>query len=78
MTRQKKSDNNNNNAIWLNRRFSSLQDYLDWGKTSNIADVPHYREISDGQYQIVPSRGLLWDKTIYSYEELRNKLGFSR
>ena len=72
------SKNSQNRAAGssINQRFASLQDYLDWAQNSRIADIPYYHKIAENQYQITPSRGLPWDKTIYSYEALRKKLGF--
>ena len=73
-----KKNNMNNQSTSLNERFSSLQSYLDWSANARIADMPRYQEVSKGYYKFRRSRGQARDDRIYSYEELKDKLGFSK
>ena len=58
------------------RSFDSLEEYLEFRKGRGAYDVPWYREIKPGTYELVSRRGPGAEPKIYSREELSRKFGF--
>ena len=60
------------------RSFASLDEYLAFLETRGAYDVPWYREIRPGVYELVSRRGPGAKPIIYTREELAQKFGFQR
>jgi len=58
------------------RSFSSLDEYLKFLQTRGAYDVPWYREIRPGVYELVSRRGPGAQPQIYTRAELARKFGF--
>ena len=59
------------------RSFATLDDYLAFLRKRGASDVPWYREIRPGVYELVSRRGPGAQPQIYSREELSKKFGFA-
>ena len=60
------------------RSFTSLDDYLAFLKTRGAYDVPWYREVRPGIYELVSRRGPGAQPQRFTREELARKFGFVR
>lgn len=60
------------------RSFASLDDYLAHLRERGRYDVPWYREIRPGVYELVSRRGPGAQPRIYTREELERRFGFRR
>ena len=58
--------------------FTSLDDYLAFLRKRGAYDVPWYREIRPGVYELVSRRGPGAQPQVYTREELARKFGFER
>jgi hypothetical protein len=58
--------------------FSSLDDYLAFLQKRGAYDVPWYREVRPGVYELVSRRGPGARPQVFTREELEKKFGFSR
>ena len=58
------------------RTFTSLDEYLEHRKAQGAYDVPWYRLIKPGSYELVGRRGPGAPPKIYTREELARKFGF--
>ncbi len=58
------------------RSFASLDEYLGLLETRGAYDVPWYRQIRPGVYELVSRRPPGAQPQIYSREELARKFGF--
>lgn len=59
------------------RSFASLDDYLAFLRGRGAHDVPWYREIRPGVYELVSRRGPRAQPQIFTREELARKFGFA-
>lgn len=60
------------------RAFATLDDYLAFRKNRGAHDVPWYREIRPGTYELVTRRGPGATPEIHTREDLERKFGFRR
>ena len=60
------------------RSFRSLDEYLEFRKARGAHDVPWYREIRPGLYELVSRRGPGAEPQTYTREELARKFGFQK
>jgi hypothetical protein len=60
------------------RAFASLDDYLAFLRERGRYDVPWYREVRPGVYELVARRGPGAEPETYTREELARKFGFAR
>lgn len=60
------------------RAFASLDDYLAFLHKRGAYDVPWYREVRPGIYELVSRRGPGARPQIFTREELARKFGFPR
>ena len=60
------------------RSFASLDEYLAFLETRGAYDVPWYREIRPGVYELVSRRGPGAEPKIYTRDELARKFGFQQ
>ena len=60
------------------RTFASLDDYLAFLEERGRYDVPWYREIRPGVYELVSRRGPGAEPRLYTREELERRFGFER
>lgn len=58
------------------RSFASLDDYLEFRKSRGAYDVPWYREIRPGVFELVSRRGPGAQPQIHTRAELARKFGF--
>jgi hypothetical protein len=58
------------------RTFTSLDDYLEFRRSRGTSDVPWYREIKPGTYELISRRGPGAERKFYTREELARKFGF--
>lgn len=58
------------------RSFASLDDYLEFRKSRGAYDVPWYRQIRPGVYELVSRRGPGAQPQTYTRAELAQKFGF--
>lgn len=58
------------------RTFTSLDDYLEYRKSRGPSDVPWYRQVKPGTYELVSRRGPGAERKLYTREELARKFGF--
>ena len=58
------------------RSFASLDEYLEFRKKRGAYDVPWYREIRPGLYELVSRRGPGAQPKIYTRAELARMFGF--
>lgn len=58
------------------RVFSSLDEYLDFRKSRGPTDVPWYREVAPGTYELVTRRPPGARPQIFTRDELALKFGF--
>lgn len=58
------------------RIFTSLDSYLEFRKSRGPSDVPWYREISPGIYELVTRRPPGSEPRTYTRVELARKFGF--
>ena len=58
------------------RSFATLDEYLEFRRRRGEYDVPWYREIKPGTYELVSFRGPGAERKIYTREELARKFGF--
>lgn len=59
------------------RSFTSLDEYLAFLRKRGAYDVPWYREIQPGVYELVSRRGPGAQPQIFAREELERKFGFA-
>lgn len=60
------------------RSFASLDEYLDFRRARGATDIPWYREVSPGVYELVARRGPGAAKQTFTRAELLAKFGFDR
>ena len=60
------------------RSFASLDEYLAFLETRGAYDVPWYREIRPGVYELVSRRGPGAEPKIYTRYELAQRFGFEQ
>ena len=60
------------------RSFTSLDEYLAFLRKRGAYDVPWYREIRPGVYELVSRRGPGAQPQIFTRDELEKKFGFER
>lgn len=58
------------------RTFTSLDEYLAHRRAQGTYDVPWYREIKPGTYELISRRPPGAEPKIYTREELARKFGF--
>lgn len=58
------------------RSFSSLDEYLAFLKKRGAYDVPWYREVRPGVYELVSRRGPGAQRQIFTRQQLLEKFGF--
>ncbi len=58
------------------RSFASLDEYLQFREQRGAYDVPWYKQIRPGVYQLISRLGPGAEPQIYSREELARKFGF--
>ncbi len=58
------------------RSFASLDDYLEFRAQRGTYDVPWYKQIRPGVYELISRRGPGAEPLIYSREDLARKFGF--
>ena len=58
------------------RSFASLDEYLEFRERRGAYDVPWYRQVRPGVYQLVSRRAPGAEPQTYSREELARKFGF--
>jgi hypothetical protein len=58
--------------------FASLDEYLAFLRKRGAYDVPWYREVRPGVYELVSRRGPGAQPQIFTREELEKKFGFAR
>jgi hypothetical protein len=60
------------------RTFSSLDEYLAFRRGRGAHDIPYYREVGPGVYELVGRRGPDAEKKTYTRQELMQQFGFTR
>lgn len=60
------------------RHFETLDDYLAFRRERGATDVPWYREIRPGVYELAGRRGPGAAPRIYTREQLMERFGFTR
>lgn len=60
------------------RSFATLDDYLAHLQRRGATDVPWYRQVEPGLYELVSGRGRRAAPRRYTREELLRRFGFSR
>jgi hypothetical protein len=60
------------------RAFASLDDYLAFRRSRGAYDVPWYREVRPGVYELMGRRGPGAEPKVYTRDELERKFGFRR
>jgi hypothetical protein len=60
------------------RSFASLDEYLEYRRKRGATDVPWYREVSPGIYELEGHRGPGAPTRTYTRAELMKRFGFSR
>jgi hypothetical protein len=60
------------------RSFTALDEYLAFRKSRGAYDVPWYREIRPGVYELVSRRPPGAKPTVHTRDELERKFGFRR
>ena len=58
------------------RSFATLDEYLEFRKARGAYDVPWYRPIKPGMYELVSFRAPGAERQVYSRVELARKFGF--
>ena len=60
------------------RSFATLDSYLAFLRECGCHDVPWYREIGPGGYELVSRRGPGAEPRTFTREELERRFGFAR
>lgn len=60
------------------RAFATLDDYLQFRKSRGAHDIPWYREVRPGEYELVSRRAPGAQPQLYTRDELARKFGFAR
>lgn len=60
------------------RSFTSLDDYLAFLKARGAYDIPWYRQVRPGVYELVSRRRPAAGQQLFTREQLEQKFGFER